>query len=102
MVITRSTLLTNYDYSLDTPICSYPFSGTDIGSAILVIGYLDPATEGATITFQCPREYTLIGSNTTTCMGDGEWEPDPREVECRGTLQSERYRSQAPHSLTYL
>ena len=42
--------------------------------------------EGATIKFECPREHILIGPSTTTCMGNGEWEPDPREVECRGTL----------------
>ena len=24
----------------------------------------------------------VIGPNSSTCMGNGEWEPDPREVRC--------------------
>ena len=45
---------------------------------------MDPAIEGTTVTFECPPEYILIGPNTTTCMGNGEWKPDPRDVECKG------------------
>ena len=41
--------------------------------------------EGATVTLVCPPQYALIGSGTTTCMGNGVWEPDPRVVECKGT-----------------
>jgi hypothetical protein len=87
-------------YSLDTPTCRYPFSGTANGSMIFIIGYMDPATEGATVTFDCPHEHILTGPNTTTCMGNGKWEPDPREVECSGMLQkslasSDRHRSHA-------
>ena len=52
--------------------------------SITIIGYVDPALEGATLAFECPPQYILIGPNTTTCMGDGEWEPDPREIECKG------------------
>ena len=44
---------------------------------------MDQAIEGTTITFGCSPEYILIGPNTTTCMGNREWEPDPREVECK-------------------
>ena len=39
---------------------------------------MNPAKEGTTLIFHCPPEYVLIGSNTTTCMGNGEWEPDPK------------------------
>ena len=42
--------------------------------------------EGAAIIFKCPPQYILIGPNATTCMGNGEWEPDPRKVECRGII----------------
>ena len=47
---------------------------------------MEPATEGATVTFECPLQYVLTGPNITTCMGNGsgEWEPDPGEVECNG------------------
>ena len=51
---------------------------------IQMIGYMDPATEGTTLTFDCPPEYVLVGPNTTTCIGNGEWEPDPKVVECKG------------------
>ena len=49
---------------------------------ITVMGYMDPAVEGATVIFGCPPQYVLVGPNSTTCMGNGEWEPDPGEVEC--------------------
>ena len=51
-----------------------------------IIGYIDPSVEGATLSFVCPPQYVLNGPNTTTCMGNGDWEPDPREVECKGIL----------------
>ena len=47
---------------------------------------MDPALEGAVLSFDCPPQHVLIGPNTTTCMGNGEWEPDPREVECKGIM----------------
>jgi hypothetical protein len=51
----------------------------------LAVDYLDPALEGQAIIFICPLGQTLNGSNSSTCMGNGEWEPDPGEVECIGT-----------------
>ena len=50
----------------------------------------DPALEGTILTFDCPPGMQLIGSNitTVTCMENGEWEPDPRELidklKCKG------------------
>ena len=52
----------------------------------LAIDYVDPALEGQIITFACPPHQILNGSNSSTCMGNGEWEPDPREVECTGGM----------------
>ena len=70
-----------------TVTCGHPLhdrvSGTESNS-IIIMNYMDPAIEGTNITFGCPPDYVLIGPNTTTCMGNGEWEPDPREVECKG------------------
>ena len=51
----------------------------------IVVGYVDPALEGQTTTFTCSTGQILNGFNSSTCMGNGEWEPDPREVECTGT-----------------
>ena len=44
----------------------------------------DPALQEHNITFICHAGQVLNGSNSSTCMGNGEWEPDPREVECTG------------------
>ena len=40
------------------------------------------AHEGTTMTLSCLSGLVLVGSNTSTCMGNGQWEPDPRKVEC--------------------
>ena len=37
---------------------------------------MEPAMEGATVTFECPPQYFLTGPNATTCMRNREWEPD--------------------------
>ena len=55
-------------------------------SNALAVGYVDPAREGQNITFTCPPGQILNGSNLSTCMGNGEWEPDPGEVECKGGI----------------
>ena len=50
-----------------------------------VIGYGDPALEVTTIILECSSpNLVLIGPTTTTCIGNGEWEPEPREVMCIG------------------
>ena len=47
----------------------------------------NPAREGTIITFTCSNlELVLTGPNTTTCMSNGDWEPDPSEVACKGII----------------
>ena len=46
--------------------------------------YSDPALEGASVTFGCPPELVLVGSNTSTCMGNGQWNPNPANIACKG------------------
>ena len=53
-----------------------------------VTGYKQPAIEGTVITLSCPDGLILTGPTMYTCMGNGEWEPDPREVECKGMYTS--------------
>ena len=36
------------------------------------------------MTFGCPHGLVLNGPNATTCMGNGEWEPDFEDVKCLG------------------
>ena len=50
-------------------------------TSVRAVGLKDPALEGQSITYTCPP-----ASNSSTCMGDGKWEPDPGEVECIGKL----------------
>ena len=52
---------------------------------IEIIGYRDPAVLGNTTTFICRSLFksALVGPDSSTCMGNGKWEPDPREVELR-------------------
>ena len=50
------------------------------------MGYDNPALEGESIVFTCASGLKLGGPNSSMCMGNGEWEPDPGEANC--TVQS--------------
>ena len=43
-----------------------------------------PHREGQFITYTCPTGFILDGSNSSVCTGNGEWEPDPGELDCIG------------------
>ena len=58
--------------------------GSEDGS-IQVNGYSDPAFVGTNVTLECSLlNHVLTGPNATICMGNGKWQPDPREVRCEG------------------
>ena len=59
--------------------CGYPTLVDD--HSLKVVGYNTPLLEGSNIT---PLSMYLFGPSTFTCMGNGEWEPDLRNVECNG------------------
>ena len=66
-------------------------SGADlqnnVSESIIVVsglGNRKPSLEGESVKFTCPPKRVLTGPNSTRCMGNGEWEPDPREVICKG------------------
>ena len=49
--------------------------------------YKYPAIEGTIAVFSCSSSgYMLTGPSTVACMGNGEWVPDPREVQCEGDM----------------
>ena len=52
--------------------------------AVSVLGYSHPAMEETSVNFMCSPNHVLFGPHAVTCMGNGEWEPDPREVKCKG------------------
>ena len=66
-----------------TARCSYPLNEDESRN---ITGYSAsiPALEGTIIMFSCAYGLELIGSTISTCMGNGEWEPDPGNIECKG------------------
>ena len=46
------------------------------------MGYLKE--RGNNISFRCPLGLVLAGPNSSICIGNGEWEPDPRDVMYKG------------------
>ena len=47
---------------------------------------MESAIPDSSVVFSCSLPgYTLIGSNMSICMENGEWDPDPREaIKCKG------------------
>ena len=58
-----------------------------LNQSLNILDYEEPAILGTTVSFTCSQpEEVLIGSNTVTCMDDGEWVPDPSQLKmkCKG------------------
>ena len=54
-------------------------------SVAVVSGSQDsPPLEGQLIIYTCPPEFMQTGPNASVCTGNGEWEPDPGQVDCIG------------------
>ena len=45
---------------------------------------MEPAIEESIVTFHCPSQLVLNGPDLSTCNRNGEWEPDPRNLQCLG------------------
>ena len=55
------------------------------GSIVHVVsGYIDPAVEGTTVTFDCPPGLVVDGINSSICMENGKWEPALFGIRCLG------------------
>ena len=53
---------------------------------LVIVNYSSPAIEGTIAVFSCNGfGYVFTGPSIATCMVNGEWAPDPREVHCEGT-----------------
>ena len=46
--------------------------------------YRGVPTVGTIADLSCPSGMIPNGTNTTVCTGNGEWEPDPKDVQCIG------------------
>lgn len=65
--------------------CGNPFYQNQLNNSNLqVAGNTNPALEGDSVIFSCSLGLEINGSNVSTCMGNGKWEPAPEEVECKG------------------
>lgn len=51
---------------------------------ISITQYTEPAIEGSIVLFGCPSGLVLTGPNSSTCIRNGEWEPDPDHTNCNG------------------
>ena len=73
-------------YTHNAVSCNYPPAQLLHPPVIVVTGSEDnPPIEGQSITYTCPPGFMLNGTNTSVCMRNGEWEPDPGEVDCTYT-----------------
>ena len=68
---------------MHTVSCDYPLL---YNNSIAVTGYGNPALVGANVTFACLSGLVLTGPNVSTCTENRKWEPDPRNLECKGTM----------------
>ena len=53
-----------------------------IRDRINVLGFKEPAVEDSIVTFGCPPGLVLSGPNASKCIRNGEWEPDPKNLQC--------------------
>ena len=53
----------------------------EIDDLLVIIGYIDPAVEGSSVNLSCSSG-VITGPTMTTCMLNGDWEPDPTDMEC--------------------
>ena len=83
--ITLSILLAVIDFY--TVRCANPVSAAvreDPTVRVVTNQESDIFLEGAIATFTCPTGLALAGQNTSTCMENGEWEPNLGQVTCKG------------------
>ena len=53
-----------------------------------------PVMEGVIVSFRCCFEFILTGPNSSTCMRNGEWEPDPSSLYIASAIWLCKYFSQ--------
>ena len=68
---------------LNTAKCAYPLT-TD--PMLSILRYTEPAMEGLTILLDCSPGLVLTGPDSSTCVRNGQWEPDPSLVKCKGLI----------------
>ena len=48
-----------------------------------------PFEVNTSLSFRCKSpKRVLAGPNSSMCIEDGNWEPDPRDIECKGIIHT--------------
>ena len=58
-------------------------------NSLIFTKHIGQILEGSNITLACPPGMVLKGPSTSSCLGSGEWEPDPRDSKCTGYYQQQ-------------
>ena len=80
-LVNKPSYLYNFYVLHISASCTYPLLKQDI---VQVGDYREPLLNSTILIFSCPLGLVLTGPNTTTCMENGEWEPDLSLVNCIG------------------
>ena len=85
IIIVNNNLTDNNNNNINfvTANCGYPVSSS---SSSLSTNFSDPATPGMLVIFRCSEDLVLVGPDSSACMDDGQWEPDPSKVRCKGKI----------------
>ena len=93
MVALEYTWFKNYKSVYFIYLATCPHPAEQVDGSVSVIGYKEPALRGTNVTLACPAGLILTPGSTLTCVGNGEWEPDPNTVKCKnerkGSLSNE-------------
>ena len=79
----------NSCFLIYTVLCDHPLSLLANNRVrVTAMDYNFPiGLEGTNVSLSCnDSKLVLDGPNTTTCMENGEWEPDPKDVRCKGII----------------
>ncbi|MCG8620954.1 MAG: CCP domain-containing protein [Proteobacteria bacterium] len=76
-----STIFTLPVYTKASLICDAPVLQPNVQA---IVNYSQLLIEGTTLMFTCLPGLTLSGPNTTTCLGNGQWIPNPDLIKCKG------------------
>ena len=72
-------------FPYNTAKCIHPEHLTMTDDRVRVVLDNDSALVGTNATFECLSGLAFSGpSYISTCMENGEWEPDPSQIECIG------------------
>jgi hypothetical protein len=64
--------------------CDHPPTQSLQDPVVMVTESDIPKVEGQFITYTCPSGFILTGPSASVCTGNGEWEPDPGQLDCIG------------------